>query len=86
MRRVAPTATPKPEAQKGLYDQGCIFEFTLVNSEMTRVDTIPFTISNEIKFQLSRFHLLIRVIPNRGKSIPKLSKFEYSALCMSENA
>ena len=41
------------------YDQGRIFEFTLVNSELTRVDTIPFAISNVNKFNLSRFRLLI---------------------------
>ena len=63
--------------------QGRIFEFTLVNSKLTRVDTIPFTTCNVTKFYLSRFRLLIWVDSKLWyKSIPKLSKFEYSTLIM----
>ena len=36
-------------------DQGRIFEFTRVDSELTRVDSIPFAINNVNKFNLSRF-------------------------------
>ena len=34
----------------GGHDQGRIFEFTLVDSELTRVDSIPFTSINVKKF------------------------------------
>ena len=43
------------------HKQGRIFEFTRVDSELTRVDSIPFAISNVNKFNLSRFRLLIWV-------------------------
>ena len=55
--------------------QGRIFEFTLVNSELTRVDTIPFTTSNVTKFYFRRFCLQTASVKWKSKNLSTYEAF-----------